>query len=445
MFKIRSDERLISIVFVIIAIIFNTIYIYQFYGIFWPKVSGYDPWVHSAITDWVHAPYVHQDSFVHSLFAFFLFPLYGLNYLCSKLFGFNCADFIIAIVLVFNSLYSFIFLKRIFSEIVGISNRDSIILCILFFSFAYIMLMIVVPEHFPFSMFLLITLLYIAGCKIKNKQLFSNWNIIILYILIAGITITNGIKVILSFLFVNGINSNLWKKIIVLFVLPTIFMFTLAGLGIKLTKDTPFSRKVIAEKYEKTTRIIRPCIDESKELFSVEELVEFENKIRNSKNKDEKSQKNLISTYKSFIKENSSHHSFIKVITCNFFGESLQFHRKGFLNDRMIYGLYKNPINHIVQFTLLFVALWGLILGWKDKFLRLCLSFFAFDFTLHIIFGFAFSEVYIMTPHWAFFIPICIGYLFKYGKNIKLIRTVAIILTAFLLSYNGFLLIRYFY
>ena len=159
----------------------------------------------------------------------------------------------------------------------------------------------------------------------------------------------------------------------------------------------------------------------------------------------EKSQKNLISTYKSFIKENSSHHSFIKVITCNFFGESLQFHRKGFLNDRMIYGLYKNPINHIVQFTLLFVALWGLILGWKDKFLRLCLCFFAFDFTLHIIFGFAFSEVYIMTPHWAFFIPICIGYLFKYGKNIKLIRTVAIILTAFLLSYNGFLLIRYFY
>ena len=442
MFKIRSDERLISIVFVIIAIFFNTIYIYQFYGIFWPKVSGYDPWVHSAITDWVRAPYVHQDSFVHSLFAFLLLPLYGLNIICSKLFGFNCADFILGILLVINSLYSFIFLKRIFSDIICVSFRDSILLSTLFFSFAYIMLMVVVPEHFPFSMSLLIISLYLSGYKIKNKSQFYNWEIIILYCITAGITITNGIKIILSYFYVNGKQSIL-RKTITLFVLPIVLMIILAYGGIKITQNQPFDRVMLIEKYEESTRIIKPYVNKSKALFSSNELKEIDEKIRLANNTRLNEDDNmLINTTKS-IKDNLSHNSFLKVIFFNFFGESFIFHKKGFLVDRMKYGLYDNPLCHVVQMLLFFMAFYGMFLGKKDKFLRLCMSFFAFDFMLHIIFGFAFSEVYIMAPHWAFFFPICFAYLIKYGKHKYIIRYVISIVTVFLLTYNGFLLMRY--
>ena len=444
MFKIKSEERILTIILLIVFLFINAIYIYNFYGVFWPKISGYDPWVHGIITDWFQAPYVYQDSFTHSLFALLLLPLYFLNIFCTHLFGVNCADYILGMVLVFNSLYSFIFLKRIFSEIVGVSDGDSILLSTLFFSFAYIMLMIVVPEHFPFSMFMMITTLYVSGKKIRNKRHFYNWEIIILYCITAGITITNGIKVFFAYFVVNG-TKTFFSKIIKLFVIPLFFMCLVALIIAQLSKNKPMGMAILSSKYEESTKSLKSEVDTSKVLLFSRDLVEIDDRIHSLNNSTTNSTGNLLSIYRRVILYNSSHHSFIKVITCNFFGESFQFHRKGFLNDRMIYGLYKNPINHIVQFTLLFMALWGLILGWKDKFLRLCLSFFAFDFTLHIIFGFAFSEVYIMTPHWAFFIPICIGYLFKYGKNLKLIRTVAIILTAFLLSYNGFLLIRYFY
>lgn len=445
MFRIREDERVLSLLLIVCFTVINIIYIYNFYGIFWPKMSGYDPWVHAAVTDWIYAPYIHQDSYVHSLFAFLLLPLYGINVLFTHFFSFNCADFILGFVLVINSLFSFLFLKRIFSDILEISFRDSILLSILFFSFAYIMIMIVVPEHFPFSMLLLITTLYISGCKMKKKTVFSKWEIVLLYIFTAGITITNGLKVVFSFFGVNGKKALSFKNIINLFLIPLLFLFLVAFCGVQLTQNYPFSRFTLAKNYHESTLLLKPHIDKSKENFSIEDLAKFENNLKKKSNSDNYSAPNFLLNYKNFIKENSSHIGFFKVIFCNFGGESLQFHAKQMLKDRKIYGLYDNPFNYIAQMLLLIMVCYGIYLGRNDRFMKLCLSFFIFDFILHIVFGFAFQEVYIMTPHWAFFIPICIGYLFKYGNRIKLIRSVVSCLTLFLLLYNGFLFIKYCY
>ena len=73
----------------------------------------------------------------------------------------------------------------------------------------------------------------------------------------------------------------------------------------------------------------------------------------------------------------------------------------------------------------------------------MCLSFFALDMILHIGLGFGINEVYIMTAHWAYVIPLCIGCLIKSMKGgIRHAITLLTALIAFyLIVYNSTLVI----
>lgn len=74
------------------------------------------------------------------------------------------------------------------------------------------------------------------------------------------------------------------------------------------------------------------------------------------------------------------------------------------------------------------------------------MSYFALDMALHMGLGFGLNEVYIMTAHWAYAIPIAVAFLLK---NIRqkyqcyLIVLVAL-LTCYLLGYNTTLLVSHF-
>ena len=71
------------------------------------------------------------------------------------------------------------------------------------------------------------------------------------------------------------------------------------------------------------------------------------------------------------------------------------------------------------------------------------LSFFALDMILHIGLGFGINEVYIMTAHWAYVIPLCIGFLITSTSGRK--RTAITLFTAliafYLIVYNSVLTI----
>ena len=177
--------------------------------------------------------------------------------------------------------------------------------------------MTVVPEHFPFSMFLLIMLLYVSGIKIKNNRPFSNFEMIVLYILTAGITITNGIKAFFSYLFVNGIKSLSIKKIVLLFVVPTIFICTLSFFQMQLTKGKDLGMTTLAVAYEKNVKSKPVHVDISKVQLTSKELVDFE---RVRKERKEKESGDLISVYKRRYFIDSSYDSFFKVLFCNFLG-----------------------------------------------------------------------------------------------------------------------------
>ena len=73
------------------------------------------------------------------------------------------------------------------------------------------------------------------------------------------------------------------------------------------------------------------------------------------------------------------------------------------------------------------------------------LSYFGFDMFIHLILGFGINEIFIMAPHWLFVIPLAIAYAFKKAKKNqhKALQLSVLALTAYLLVYNGCLLVDF--
>ena len=71
-------------------------------------------------------------------------------------------------------------------------------------------------------------------------------------------------------------------------------------------------------------------------------------------------------------------------------------------------------------------------------------SMFVFDMLLHVGLNFASADVYIMTAHWAFVIPIAIGYLMKKQTLVSQVSAITVSsLTIFLWWHNLSLIAHY--
>ena len=103
---------------------------------------------------------------------------------------------------------------------------------------------------------------------------------------------------------------------------------------------------------------------------------------------------------------------------------------------------YKWMVNYVVEGLILLLFAAGIWYGRTNRFLWLCLLGMAFDMFIHIILGFGINEIYIMTPHWAFVLPIAIAYLFLRVRGWWL-RGVVLLMTIWLLAYNGYLLVDF--
>ena len=127
----------------------------------------------------------------------------------------------------------------------------------------------------------------------------------------------------------------------------------------------------------------------------------------------------------------------------NLFGESLQFHQDYLLEDvlvhRPVFVPYRLKVSEVVEAIILLLAVVGIWCGRKSRFLWLCLSCFAFDMFIHIVLGFGINEIYIMTPHWAYMLPVAVAFLFKCVKS-RWLRLGVLLLTLYLFIYNGYIL-----
>ena len=99
----------------------------------------------------------------------------------------------------------------------------------------------------------------------------------------------------------------------------------------------------------------------------------------------------------------------------NLFGESMMLHENHLLADvlvnRPLIVRYQNWFNYIVEGLLVILFVVGVWCGRKSRFLWTAMSFFLMDMALHMGLGFGINEIYIMSPHYLFVLPIAIGYL----------------------------------
>ena len=263
--RITRSERPVALFALLLAITLQAVIIYRYNHIFtdpgpsyWAvflhhfSVSGYDPITYSVVTDWT----AKYNVFRHPLLAFFVAPLYAFNLALSALTGVNCVQYVVALFWIVATVYAFLFFYRIVLAILTGSDgsrfkvqsatrvqgsegpsdgsntfstapqalsqplRNSTLNCAtgalltapqaqalllssLLFSFGHVLLAGMAPDHFILSMMMLLLLLLVSLEKLQQQRPFTIAEALIFFIIIAGITLSNGVKVFICVLLVN--------------------------------------------------------------------------------------------------------------------------------------------------------------------------------------------------------------------------------------------------
>lgn len=457
LFRLKPEERVQAAVALTVIVVLNALFIFRLHEIFlqpgfgpyWKvferelHLSGYDPYTYLTVTDWDVVYEAHR----HPLLAFFIWPLWLLNQGLTWVTGVNCVQYVVALVVITSSLYSYVFLYRIHREIVGLRRDDATLLTMFAFSMAYLLLSVIVPDHFTVSMFLLLMTFYISGICIRKGREFRWWQSAVLFFITAGVTLSNGVKVFLSGFFVNRRDFFRPKYLLLAVLLPSALLW---GIAVWQHYTLVEPRQQAREKVEK---LKSERVKERVAKMSPEERARYEaKKARREavlRRQAEKTGKPMEDH--GYLKWTDISTSRWQTIYENLLGETIQFHRRHFLEDtlvgRPLFVPYLSVFSYVIEALVVLLALAGAWIGRRSRFLWLCLSCLAIDMGIHLVLGFGINEVFIMAPHFLFILPIATAYLLKERrregvrrKGALAIRLAVTALTAYLFTYNGILL-----
>lgn len=455
LFKIRREERLQAVVAMAIILVFNILFIYRMHDLFLQEgfgpywkvfehefhLSGYDPLTYLGVTDWDFVYNVVR----HPLLAFIIWPLWLLNAGLSALFGVNCVQYVVAVPVMLASFYAYLFIYRINRDVIRLQQYDATLLSAFYFSFAYIMLSVLVPDHFTISMFLLMFTLYLSGLLIRFNREFTWYESALLFLITAGVTLSNGIKVFFSGLFVNGKSFFRPTYLLLAVILP-------AGLlwGVAMWQNQTF---IMPKEQAKKARLVRQAQQDSLRVAQMTPVQKKNYEARQAQHaaalKRQAAKSGAPVKNEGFWKWTDVTTSRFHTIYENLFGETIQFHRQHFLEDtlvfRPVFVKYDWLWSYVVEAIVLLLSVIGLWCGRRSRFLWLAVSFFAFDMVIHLILGFGINEIFIMAPHWLFVLPLAVGYAFRAaeGGRHQALQLTVLALTCYLWVYNGWLLIDF--
>ena len=453
LFHIRRDERWPALAVLVYVVVLNAMVVNHYGDRFFElscnyhrlfvryfHVSGFDPLSYAVLSQWD----TEYNIFRHPLLAFFMYLPNQINQGLIMLTGRNFAPVVMAFLLVFCAFYSFIFLCRIFREVIGLPRTDARLLGMLTFSFAYVMVSVSVPDHFSLSMFVLILTLYIAGLKMTAGRQLSIWQTIMLFVFTAGISLNNGVKVFLAALFANG--KRFWRPAFLFFAVfvPSLLMWFGARAEWNYYEKPKFvarqlKRETIANKrHEKLAQAF-------KDTTTLRDSIAINAAIQAQIAAGQKEPVRHIAQG-GFMQWTDISTPRWPSMAENVFGEPLQLHQDNLLEDvrtkRPEIVHYRYVMNYVVEglLVLLFVA--GIWFGRRNRFLWLALLFMAFDLFIHEGLGFGIEEVYIMSPHWLFVLTIAMAFVFKAAENsrwLRPLRLLTLALALWLLGWNCWL------
>ena len=470
LFRLRREELLPSAVMLAALAALHALMIARDYDLFtqtrlghWNvfinnfTVSGFDPITYSVVTYWE----ANYNVYRHPLLSFMVWPLSVLDKWLAGVTGLNLVQFIVAVPLLLCAFYTFIFMLRIFRDVIRLCRFESTVLSVMLFSFAYIMVATVVPDHFCVSMFLLVFTLYVSGMKIQAGTQFKIWQTVLLFFVTAGVTLSNGIKTFIYSLATNGRKFFRLKYFLLAVLLPSALIWGFARweyrtfVHPKETARKEAQAKKNAEKTRKmyelfkdTTSITDP--EEARRAFNAEtQRRAQEKKIQDSKKAWNRHTGKPMGNGE-FSKWTDVSTPRGMTIVENLFGESIQLHPDHLLEDtlrsRPVILNYRRAINYIVEVLLVALFAAGIWSGRRQRLLWAALGGFAFDMAIHLGLGFGINEVYIMGAHWLFVMPIAMGFAVKAAEGSRWavwLRWLLVALTAWLLIYNAVLFVGF--
>lgn len=434
---LRKEERPIAGVALVVFAALNALLIANhwqsftrgahvgFWSVFYNhlNMSGYD--IFSLI--FISCMRLHWNTLRHPLFVILLLPLFGLNRLIMPPTEFNAAVLLMAALLVAADVWGAVLMHRLLRDVVEVRRVDAALLTALFYGFAHVMIATMVPDHFALSLPLLLLTLLIAGRKLKEGKPMKLWQSALLFFLTAGVTLTNGVKVALAAWFVNGRKVFSWRSIAA-FVVPTLLL----GAIYVWQQDA-----IVAPQERKIKRIEAAVA--KKDPVRIAKLQEHNDFVKQQNG--EALTKNVPLLEWSDITTDRWQSA-----VDNLFGESLQLHRDYLLEDvqqtRPVFVQYRSALNYVVEALLVVLLAVGAWTARREKFFLMVLAWFGFDMLMHMGFGFGLNEVYIMTAHWAFIIPIAIGYILR-RSNSMAPRVLVAALAVWLWAYNATIVIGY--
>ena len=484
-FKIKKEERWLALGIFLALAILNGVVIARYVGTFtlvtddYYKnfirhfcVSGFDPLTYWVLSDWNAAYNVYR----HPLLAFYMYIPYLINMGLMKLTGYNCALFIAVIIQMFCGFYATLFLQRIFREVLELDKAASSILTLLFFSFGYVMVTCIVPDHFVISMLLLILALYVSGRRIKHNHPLKIWQTVVYFVLTAGTSLNNGLKIFFSALFVNRKRIFCPKYLLLAVILPAALLWGFCRweyrtfvwpvemarkeMKAKKTAEKKARQERMAQLKQIKDSLTKDSIQRGLKIITPEEIAQkakndsiqkAKQLARNEARKKRGPKQGAPIMKGEFMNWTDATSSRTLSIVENLMGESIQLHQDYVLQDelrhRPMFVNYRYAFNYIVEALIIILFLAGIWAGRKSRYLWLVMSYFGLDMLLHIGLGFGLNEVYIMSGHWIYALPIAIGFLLKETRHQRYslcLKSLLLTIGLFLLIYNGILIIGYF-
>lgn len=387
------------------------------------NMSGYD--IFSLI--FISCMRLHWNALRHPLFVVLLLPLFWLNRLIMPPTEFNAAVLLMAALLVAADVWGAVLMHRLLRDVVEVRRVDAALLTALFYGFAHVMIATMVPDHFALSLPLLLLTLLIAGRKLKEGKPMKLWLSALLFFLTAGVTLTNGVKVALAAWFAGGRKVFAWRSIAA-FVVPTLLLGAIYV----------WQQNAIVAPQERKIKRIEAAVAK-KDPVRIAKLKEHNDFVKQQNGE-------ALTKDVPLLEWSDITTDRWQSAVDNLFGESLQLHRDYLLEDvqqtRPVFVQYRSALNYVVEALLVVLLAVGAWTARREKFFLMVLAWFGFDMLMHMGFGFGLNEVYIMTAHWAFIIPIAAGYILR-RSNSMAPRVLVAVLAVWLWAYNATIVIGY--
>lgn len=473
-FKVRREEWMVGAPLLTIFVGLHALLIARYYQLFTPlqthywdliirnfHLSGFDPITYVVVSDW-QAGY---NVFRHPLLAFFMYVPYMVNQGLMWLTGINCAIFVVAAMQVFAAFYSQVFLHRLLRQVMGLNLFDTRLLSLFFFSLAYVMLSAIAPDHFILSLFALLLTLLVAANHQQRHTAMPTWKALCLFVLTAGISLNNGLKVFVATLFTNGRRFFRPRFLFFAVLLPSTLIWAFARFEYKRFVWPDEVKRHQARDKRKAAAKKKAEEEARKRQLAWEEAVNDAKKknphnpklpprptnttAKKSTNNGAAAKMGKPMMQGEFMRWTDISTSRLQSSIENLFGESIQLHRDYLLEDmykrRPVIVHYRWAINYVAEGLLVLLFVIGLWVGRRNKLLLMGMAFAAMDWVLHVGLGFGLNEVYIMTAHWAYVLPLGLAALLltATGRKRTLLRIAIGSLTLWLYAWNLYSTIDY--